>query len=247
MQTFGLIGYPLGHSFSQKYFSQKFLDEDITDCRFELYPIESIEAFPLLVQATPDLKGLAVTIPYKEQVMPYIDVIDSVAGETGAVNCIKIQHGTLTGYNTDIIGFEKSFTPLLQSHHQKALVLGTGGAAKAVQYVLKKMQMPFLTASRNNHQVHNLIQYDSIDAALLNEYNVIINCTPLGMTPNENSFPSLPYECLNETHYLYDLVYKPAETKFLHQGKLRGAITKNGYDMLILQAEENWRIWNDIN
>lgn len=246
MQTFGLIGYPLGHSFSQKYFSQKFIVEGITNSKFELYPLKSIDEFPSLIESTDRLKGLAVTIPYKEQVMPYLDEIDTVANETGAVNCIAIQNGKLTGYNTDIIGFEKSFVPLLQSHHKKALVLGTGGAAKAVQYVLRKLQIPFLTVSRNKDDSTDLIQYEHIDEKLLNEYNVIINCTPLGMTPNEETFPPLPYDCISECHYLYDLVYKPAETKFLLKGKLKGAITKNGYDMLILQAEENWKIWNDV-
>lgn len=247
MQIFGLIGFPLGHSFSQKYFSQKFIDEGIANCKFELYPIKSIEEFSSLINSTDGLRGLAVTIPYKEQVMPYLNKIDTVANETGAVNCIRFHEGKLIGYNTDIIGFEKSFTPLLQSHHKKALVLGTGGAAKAVQYVLKKINLPYITVSRNKNSAQNLIDYSDINSDLLSEYNVIINCTPLGMTPNEETCPELPYDCIGERHYLYDLVYKPAETKFLLNGKSRGAIIKNGYDMLILQAEENWKIWNDSN
>jgi shikimate dehydrogenase len=247
MNTYGLIGYPLGHSFSQKYFSQKFTDEQIQDSFFELFPIPSIDMFPSLISAHPTLRGLAVTIPYKEQVIPYLSQIDTVAAETGAVNCIKISGQEMKGFNTDIIGFENSFTPLLNRSHQKALVLGTGGAAKAVQYVLRKMGMPFLTVSRQYISKEGHIQYSQVDKNVLSEYTVIINCTPVGMYPNENQAPDLPYSFINETHYLYDLVYKPAETMFLKYGKQYGSTVKNGYEMLVLQAEENWKIWNDLN
>lgn len=243
MNLYGLIGYPLGHSFSKKYFTDKFKKEGLRDCFFELFPLQNIDDIPKLILEQPNLKGLAVTIPHKQAVMPFLKSIDKEAMKAGAVNCIKILPNEMIGYNTDIIGFEKSFSALLKSHHTKALVLGTGGASKAVQYVLNKLQIPFVLVSRKPEGKHT-ISYDDVNKLLLQQYTVIINSSPVGMAPDENAMPAIPYEFITPLHYLYDLIYKPAETKFLQQGKLKGATVKNGYEMLILQAEENWRIWN---
>lgn len=245
MKLFGLIGYPLSHSFSKKYFTQKFTEEAITDCLFELFPLSSIDLFPGLVAAKSDLKGLAVTIPWKQAVIPYLTELDDEAKRIGAVNCICVYGSTLKGYNTDVIGFERSFLPLVQPHHTKALVLGTGGAAKAVQFVLEKTGMEYLTVSRNPAALKGMIAYNQLDKALLQEYTVIINCTPVGMTPDENSAPDIPYGHIGSKHLLYDLVYKPPVTLFLQHGLDQGAVVKNGYEMLIIQAEENWRLWNE--
>ena len=243
MNLYGLIGYPLGHSFSKKYITDKFDNEGITDSFFELFPIQNITHFPQLIKSQPSLKGLAVTIPYKQEVMPYLQSINGHAMQVGAVNCIKVLPTEMIGYNTDIIGFEKSFAHLLQSHHKKALVFGTGGASKAVQYVLNKLFIPFLNVSRTPSGTK--ISYSEINNSLLKEYTILINCTPAGMEPNEDSMPALPYHFITAEHYLYDLIYQPAKTKFLHLGEINGATIKNGYEMLIIQAEENWKIWKD--
>ena len=245
MKLFGLIGYPLGHSFSKQYFTEKFEREGITDCAFEAFPIASIDEFSALLKNNPALKGLSVTIPYKEQVLQFVDELSAEVKVIGAANSIKIDDGKLTAYNTDIVGFEKSFVKLLQPHHTKALVLGTGGASKAVQYVLRNLSVDFLIVSRNK-QADNQITYDEIDEAIMKEYSVIINCSPVGMHPNDNIAPSIPYQFISANHYLYDLVYKPAETLFLKNGKERGAAVQNGYEMLLIQAEESWRIWNNL-
>lgn len=243
MNLYGLIGFPLGHSFSKQYFTEKFEKEGIHDCRFEAFPIESINEFPSLVQNNPSLKGLSVTIPYKEQVLQFADDISEEVKAIGATNSIRISNGKLTAYNTDIIGFEKSFITLLQPHHTKALLLGTGGASKAVQYVLKKLGIEFLVVTRNK-QHNGQVTYDDIDETMMKDCPVIINCSPVGMFPNDTAAPALPYQFIAAGHYLYDLVYKPAETLFLKKGKERGAAVQNGYQMLLLQAEESWRIWN---
>lgn len=244
MKLYGLIGYPLGHSFSKQYFTEKFEKEGLKDCRFEAFPIESILEFPGLLRTNPLLQGLSVTIPYKEQVLPYVDHYSDAVKAIGATNSISIKNGRLTAYNTDIVGFEKSFVPLLQPQHRAALVLGTGGASKAVQYVLRKLGVDFLVVTRNKTQP-NQISYNEIDGAVMTTYTVIINCSPVGMYPAVDAAPELPYSLVTPQHYLYDLVYKPAETLFLQHGKASGATIKNGYDMLLLQAEESWRIWNE--
>lgn len=246
MNLYGLIGYPLGHSFSKQYFREKFEKDGLGDCYFELFPLENINEYPKLIQQQKNIKGLCVTIPYKQTIIPFLQSVNEEAIIVGAVNCIKILSGEMIGYNTDIIGFEKSFVPLLKPYHTKALVLGTGGASKAVQYVLNKLQIPFLLVSRNM-EGKNIISYTDLNESLLKEYTIIINSSPVGMAPNENVMPDIPYQFITAQHYLYDLVYKPEETKFLQQGKLKNATIKNGYEMLILQAEENWRIWNVIN
>jgi shikimate dehydrogenase len=241
-KEYGLIGYPLGHSFSKQFFTEKFKREGLNDCSFELFPITSIEEFPALLTANPGLRGIAVTIPYKEKVLPFVQVLSNEVQQIGAANSIKIQDGVLTAYNTDIIGFQKSFVPLLQPHHKQALVLGTGGAAKAVQYVLQQLYIPFTTVSRSAGQ--GVITYNEIDDKLMEQNSILINCTPAGMYPDEASFPAIPYALITAQHYLYDLVYRPAETVFLQQGKERGATVKNGYEMLELQAIANWQLWN---
>ena len=242
MKLYGLIGYPLIQSFSKKYFTEKFIQEAITDCLFELFPLEEITEFPPLIQAHGNLRGLAVTIPYKEKVIPFLSALDDEAKAIGAVNCICVYGSTLKGYNTDVRGFEKSFVPLLKKNHSRALVLGTGGASKAVQFVLKKLGIEYLLVSRQRSE--RTICYEDLDEKYLQTYPVIINCTPVGMVPNEQYAPAIPYEYIGAHNYLYDLIYKPSETKFLQEGKRRGAIVKNGYEMLIIQAEENWRLWN---
>jgi shikimate dehydrogenase len=245
MKLYGLIGYPLGHSFSKEFFKNKFVSEGRQDCFFELFPLENIKEFTLLLESEPSLKGLAVTIPYKQSVIQFLDGLNDEAEMVGAVNCIKFRDGFLTGYNTDVKGFEESFVALLQPHHSKALVLGTGGASRAVQYILAKLKLPFVLVSRNAEAGKGIISYAGVDEVLMKECSIIINCSPVGMSPNENMKPAIPYEYISPEHYLYDLVYKPAETEFLREGKQRGATVKNGYDMLIIQAEENWRIWNE--
>lgn len=246
MNVYGLIGFPLDHSFSKKYFTEKFLKESVADSRFELFPIERIELLNSLVINVSGLKGLSVTIPYKETVIPFLDELDIVSKEIGAVNCIRIFENKLYGFNTDAYGFEHSFMPLRQPHHKKALVLGSGGASKAVKFVLKKHGIHFLEVSRNAIDSEESINYSQLDEDILREYTIIVNCTPLGMHPNIGSMPDIPYQLLSANHLLFDLVYNPAETLFLQNGKKAGAVTKNGYEMLQSQAEESWKIWNGI-
>lgn len=245
MNIYGLIGYPLSHSFSKKYFTAKFEKENIANCLFELFPLEQISALPDLVKKI-NPRGLAVTIPHKEAVLKYIDVVDDAANATMAVNCIKISGDTLKGYNTDIVGFEKSLIPLLQENHTQALILGSGGSSKAVQYVLRKLGIAFLIVTRNASKEKWVVQYDDIDEKMIREYPLIINCTPVGMSPNENTEPAIPYRYLDENNFLYDLIYNPPLTPFLKRGIEKNTIIKNGYEMLVIQAEENWRIWNSL-
>ena len=215
----------------------------MTDCVFNNYPIDTITAFPKLLNEHPQLEGLAVTIPYKQAVLTYLDDVNIPAG-LNACNCIRIRKGRLTGYNTDYIGFEKSFTPLLSSHHTRALVLGNGGATAAVIYVLKQLNIPYKIVSR---QLHNgsVLTYEQVDAACIAEHSIIINTTPVGMYPHTEEYPLIPYAFITNRHLLYDLVYNPGRTLFLQKGEERGAQVKNGGDMLVYQAEENWKIWTD--
>lgn len=245
MKKFGIIGYPLGHSFSPGYFNEKFKNEGI-DAVYEKYELQAITDLQAVIDYTQDLCGFNVTIPYKEKVISYLDNISPEAREIGAVNVVKItnkddkQH--LEGYNSDIIGFTRSIQPLLKPHHKKALVLGTGGASKAVICGLRQLEIEPLLVSR--YQKDNTIQYEQIDAELIKEYTVIVNCTPCGMAPHFDECPNLPYEQLTSRHLLYDLIYNPDETLFLKKGRENGAITKNGLEMLLLQAEAAWEIWN---
>lgn len=245
MKTYGIIGYPLTHSFSQKYFTEKIEREGVADAVFYTFPFTNINELPALLGNHPTLKGLAVTIPYKEKVLQYVTNLSEEVTQIGAANCIRINGNELTAFNTDIIGFEKSFIKKLQPQHKKALVLGTGGASKAVQYVLKKLGIEFLIVSRNEKAAENTIQYNRLTEAVIKEYNLIINTTPLGMSPDEITCPDIPYQLLTAHHYLYDLVYAPAKTLFLQKGEQQGAVIENGFEMLIIQAEENWRIWNE--
>lgn len=242
MNRFGLIGYPLGHSFSQQYFNYKFKTENLNDCFFELFPIENVDLFPELLHTHKDLKGLAVTIPHKQTIINFLTSIDEAASEIGAVNCIKISSQKIIGFNTDVIGFENSIKPILKPHHKKALILGTGGGSKAVQFVFKKLGIEFLLVSRSKINQH--IQYQDINETICDDYNIIVNATPVGMNPQIDICPEITYHFLNEKHLLFDLIYNPAETLFLQKGREAGSQTKNGHEMLIIQAEANWKIWN---
>ena len=247
MNTYGLIGYPLGHSFSRKFFTEKFEKEGI-DAQYLNFEIPSIEEFPNIIKNNPTLKGLNVTIPYKQQVMQYLDDISEEAKAIGAVNVVKCQLSTvnsqlhLTGYNSDVIGFVNSIKPLLKPHHKKALILGTGGASKAIRYGLeKKLGMKTLFVSRSARE--GMITYEEVTAEVLKEYEVIVNCSPVGMYPHVDECPALPYEALNENNLLYDLVYNPLETLFMKKGAAQGATVKNGLEMLHLQAIASWEFW----
>jgi shikimate dehydrogenase len=247
MNTYGLIGYPLGHSFSRKFFTEKFAKEGI-DAQYLNFEIPSIEEFPEIIKNNPTLKGLNVTIPYKQQVMQYLDDISEEAKAIGAVNVVKCQLSTvncqlhLTGYNSDVIGFVESIKPLLKPHHKKALILGTGGASKAIRYGLeKKLGMKTLFVSRSARK--GMITYEEVTAEVLKEYEVIVNCSPVGMYPHVDECPALPYEALNENNLLYDLVYNPLETLFMKKGAAQGATVKNGLEMLHLQAIASWEFW----
>lgn len=244
MRLFGLIGNPLVHSFSKKYFTEKFYKEAIPDAAYELFQIEAIDQLRLILQSHENLEGLNVTIPYKQEVIPYLHAIDANAKTIGACNCIKISKGELRGFNTDAPAFENSLKPLLQGHHSKALVLGTGGAAKAVTFTLERMSIDYSIVSRTGKA--NYLTYDELTQDILEDHLLIINTTPLGSFPKVDEAPPIPYQYLTARHYLYDLVYNPSTTLFLQNGREHGALTKNGYDMLVGQAELSWKIWNDI-
>lgn len=246
MRTFGLIGFPLSHSFSKKFFTEKFENEKIQDCNYALFPIADVNEVASLLIANPSLCGLNVTIPHKVNVMPVLTDVDEAASAIGAVNCISITEKegkkNLKGYNTDAYGFSESLKPLLQKQHQKALIFGDGGAAKAVKYVLNQLQIPYLVVVRR--PVTNAILYSAVNAEILATHTLLINTTPLGMSPNLNSSPPIPYQFLTAKHLAYDLVYNPKETEFLSSAKAQGAQIKNGLEMLHLQAERSWQIWN---
>ena len=245
MKLYGLIGYPLGHSFSKKYFTEKFQRESLADVAYELFPIPSIKDFPSIIHSNPALKGLNVTIPYKQQVLEYVTGSTPDVKKIGAANTIKIEENKLTAYNTDVIGFERSFTKKLKPFHKRALVLGSGGSSKAIQFVLEKLNIDFLVVTRNENLQNGVINYPMIDEAIIDDYTIIINSTPVGLFPNINECPQIPYQHISEKHYLFDLIYKPEKTLFLQKGEERGAVIQNGYDMLIIQAEESWKIWNE--
>ncbi len=245
MRKFGLIGYPLGHSFSKKYFTEKFADEFINDTVYENFELPQIDGLKKVIAENPELRGLNVTIPYKEAVIRYLDELSDDALEIGAVNTIKISSGKLKGFNTDYIGFMRSLIPLLKPTHKKALILGTGGSSLAVKYALEKIGLEYLLVSRNPFE-ENEISYDSITEEILQEHTLLVNTTPVGMFPDVSKAPEIPYQFLNEQHLLFDLIYNPEETLFLQKGKEQGAMIKNGSEMLALQAEEAWKIWNSF-
>jgi len=243
MRRFGLIGKTLKHSFSKNYFTQKFKENGINDCCYETFELSSIEEFTALFEKYPDIEGLNVTIPYKEDVVKFLDEQNDVVKEIGACNCIKVVEGKLHGFNTDVIGFRESLQPKLKPQHTKALILGSGGASKAVQYALKELSIECRVVSRRKQ--FDELGYEDIDDEILEQYKLIINTTPLGMFPNVNDDPPVPYQYITPQHFLFDLIYNPEKTKFLQQGEKHGAQIANGHEMLILQAEESWRIWNE--
>ncbi|MCO6479543.1 MAG: shikimate dehydrogenase [Phaeodactylibacter sp.] len=247
IHEFGLIGYPLSHSFSKRYFNEKFRREGLEGYRYELFPLREIGEFPALIGAHPHLRGLNVTIPYKQQVIPYLDELGRSAAEAGAVNTIKASGGRLIGYNTDVAGFELSLLRFLNENGTmaaglNALVLGTGGAAKAVAYVLNKMDISFQLVSRRKEA--NRLTYPELNETLVQNHRLIVNTTPLGMAPERETYPEIPYQYLGRQHLLYDLVYNPEITEFMARGRRQGAAVCNGLEMLHLQAEKAWEIWN---
>lgn len=246
MPLYGLIGYPLSQSLSQAYFREKFREEHITGSDYEVFPLKDIHEFPVLLQQHPGLAGLNVTIPHKETVLQYVHERDAVVEACGAANCLRISNGKISAFNTDAIAFRDSLKPLLEPQHTRALILGTGGAAKAIAWVLEQLGIQYLFITRQPEKASaHTITYDSLDEEILSEYFLIINASPAGMSPNDDTFPAIDYSCLTPRHLLYDLVYNPEKTVFLQKGEERGALIKNGYEMLVLQAEAGWKIWND--
>lgn len=243
MKIYGLIGNPLGHSFSQKYFTNKFKAENINDCIYRNFEIKDLSSEIPELKANKSVYGLNVTIPYKQDILQYFDEASDVCKEINACNCIKITNGKWIGFNTDVIGFKKTFVPNLKSYHCKALILGTGGSSKAVAYVLKKLGIDFLFVSRKKIEKGSVIDYDSITPSLLREYTIVINTTPAGMFPHIDSFPEIPYDAIFENHYFFDLIYNPSQTLFLSKAQLQGATICNGEKMLTIQADESWKIW----
>ncbi len=245
MRKFGLIGYPLGHSFSKKYFTAKFQKEGIKNCSFDLYEIPQISDFETVLSENPALEGISVTIPYKQDVIPYLDELDPACEAIGAVNCIKISPDKLKGYNTDYIGFRLSLEKWVKGLDIKALVLGTGGASKAVKEALKDLKIEFLSVSRNSGP--GLILYEdlSLNPEILKGHQLIINTTPLGTFPKMEEIPDIPLDQLNSSHLVFDLVYNPAETKLMNACIAAGGKAQNGLEMLELQAEAAWKIWNE--
>lgn len=247
MDKYGLIGYPLHHSFSQGYFNEKFRAENI-DAEYVNFEIPTIKDFPNIIEDNPNLKGLNVTIPYKEQVIPYLEDLSDDAKAIGAVNVIKFipdksgKKTKLVGYNSDVIGFRQSLEPLLEEHHRSALILGTGGASKAALRGLENLGLTSQFVSRERSE--NIIHYEDITPQIMEKYTVIVNCTPVGMYPKINECPNIPYELLTTKHLLYDLLYNPNETLFLKKGKEHGAKVKNGLEMLLLQAFAAWEFWH---
>lgn len=239
---FGLIGKNISYSFSQHYFTEKFKRENLLNHQYQNFDIQDISALHNILKKQKNLKGFNVTIPYKEAIFPFLDKINAKALRIGAVNTIRLtKKGKLKGYNTDEYGFRKSLIPLLEKHHKKALILGTGGASKAIAYTLKKLHIPYQFVSRKEGT--DFI-YNSLSSEIIKEHQIIINCTPLGTAPNVDKYPDIPYGAITNKHLLYDLIYNPSETLFLKKGKERGAKIHNGLKMLELQAEKAWKIWN---
>lgn len=238
MRKFGLIGKNIAYSFSESYFNDKFRKESILDSAYQLFDLKSISEIDELFQLE-NLKGFNVTIPYKEEIISYLDKLSPEAEKIGAVNCVKIQNNKKIGFNTDAFGFENSLKPLLEKHHQKALILGDGGAAKAVKFVLAKFRIDYQSVTRKGE-----LKFSDLNQEIISTHQLIINCTPIGTFPDLETSPDIPYEFLTDSHLLYDLIYNPEKTKFLQLGETPGAKIKNGYEMLVLQAEKSWEIWN---
>ncbi len=248
MKTFGLIGHRLGYSFSRNFFTEKFAAENLSEHEYVNFELDSIDEFPGIFDGKNIIAGLNCTIPYKQQIMQFMDEIDSEAAKIGAVNTVKITNKNgkryLKGFNTDIYGFENSLLPMLESKHKKALILGTGGASKAIKYILIKLQIDYVSASIEEELFEKEIRYNQINDELLKEYLIIIHATPIGTFPNVDNCPDIPYQSITSNHVLFDLVYNPEETLFLKKGKAQGAKIKNGLEMLHLQAIRAWEIWN---
>lgn len=245
-ETYGLLGKKISYSFSKGYFTEKFQNQGLTNHEYLNFDLDKIQHFSKVIQEFhTSLKGFNVTIPYKQEVFKLLDDIDDTAKQVGAVNTVKYTNrGKLIGYNSDVVGFEQSILPLLKPHHTKALILGTGGASKAVSYVFGQLGIDCIKVSRQASE-KNEISYEDITKSLLSEYTIIVNCSPVGTFPNIDQKPSIPYQFITNDHLLYDLIYNPKQTSFLREGVNQGALTKNGYEMLVLQAEESWRIWNE--
>ena len=242
-KLFGLIGKNIDYSFSKKHFTEKFSKEPFLDCEFQNFDIQEIDSFPEIIKNNTNLKGLNVTIPYKESIIPYLNKLSVKAAKIAAVNVIRFtKKGNLKGYNSDCYGFKKALKPLLQPHHKKALILGTGGASKAVAFALDELEITYTFVSRE--ATSTSIDYDRINATTFDNYQIIINCTPIGTSPNSKEFPLVPYKYFTEKHIAFDLIYNPAETQFLKKAKKYGAVCKNGLEMLVFQAEKAWEIWN---
>ena len=246
MDLYGLIGHPLGHSFSKKFFNEKFQNEMI-DAEYRNFDIDTIKSFPTIIEEYSNLRGVNVTIPYKELIIPFLDELSEYAQAIGAVNVIKISRNHegvhLKGYNSDVIGFTDSIRPLLKPFHKKALILGTGGASKAIRYGLYKLGIETCFVSRRPKE--GMLTYSDLTADIMAEHTVIVNCSPVGMFPHTDERPDLPYQVIGSHHILYDLVYNPDETLFMKSGREQGATTKNGLEMLILQARAGWNFWNE--
>lgn len=242
IKTYGLLGKKLSHSFSKKYFTEKFAVEKIENSLYENFELNDVGEFTKLIASNKNISGLNVTIPYKETIIPFLDSLTEDAQKIGAVNTIQFLNGKTIGHNTDVIGFEKSLLPLLKNHHQNALILGTGGAAKAVQFVLEKLNISFKYVSRK--KANNQLIYTDLNEEIIEKHTLIINTTPLGMFPKIDELPQLPYQFISEKHLVYDLIYNPLESAFLKKAKAQGAVVKNGLEMLQLQAEESWNVWN---
>lgn len=245
MRKFGLIGFPLKHSFSKRYFTEKFEREGRHDCQYELFEIDQVGKIKQVLADNPELVGLNVTIPYKEQIIPYLDGLESGCQAIGAVNTIKVTNGKLVGYNTDYIGFKQSLSAWLPQRPVKALVLGTGGASRAVKQALSDLAIPFLMVSRNRSGNERMVSYQELHQlpGMLDTHHLLINTTPLGTYPNTEEMPSLPLSFLSEKHMVYDLVYNPEKTLLMRSVENVGGLVKNGLEMLHLQAEASWEIW----
>ena len=243
MRKFGLIGKNISYSFSESYFKNKFEKGHIMDASYQNFDLESISEFNALINKNNDIAGLNVTIPYKEVIIPYLDRINKTAAKIGAVNTIKItKKGNLKGYNTDYYGFINSLKPMLKKHHKNALILGTGGASKAIAYALKKLKINYIYVSRT--KAKDNLTYNELNEQVINKHLIIVNCTPVGTFPKIQDCPDIPYEFITNKHILFDLIYNPSETLFLKKGKQLGATICNGLIMLELQAEKSWEIWN---
>ena len=244
-KIFGLLGKNISYSFSRGYFAKKFELLGLKKHEYKNFDIQDIADFPSILNNESFLKGINVTIPYKQEIIQHLDILDKTAKEIGAVNTIKFtKRGNLKGYNTDVVGFENSISPFLKVHHKFALILGTGGASKAVAYAFKKNKIQYKFVSRKPKGKEE-ISYEDLTSEVLSKYHVIVNCTPIGTSPDIHLSPNIPYQYLREKHLLFDLIYNPEISSFLAKGKEQGASIKNGYEMLEMQAEESWRIWNE--